>query len=81
MIVTPNHPIDYLEHNKSIERCSPIIVGYDCWFGGGVTVCPGVHIGDWCIIGTDSVVVKDIPSDSIAVSNPSKVVKNLLEKG
>ena len=75
--LTPNHPIDYLERRKSIERCSPITVGSDCWFGGGVTVCPGVHIGDRCIIGAGSVVVKDIPSDSIAVGNPCKVIRNL----
>ena len=67
--LTPNHPIDYIERRKPIERCSPITIGDDCWLGGGVTVCPGVTIGDRCIIGAGSVVVKDIPSDSIAVGN------------
>ena len=47
------------------------------WLGGGVTVCPGVTIGDRCIIGAGSVVVKDIPSDSIAVGNPCKVIRKL----
>ena len=75
--LTPNHPIDYIERRKPIERCSPITIGEDCWFGGGVTVCPGVTIGDRCIIGAGSVVVKDIPSDSMAVGNPCKVKKNL----
>ena len=75
--LTPNHPIDYIERRKPIERCSPITIGEDCWFGGGVTVCPGVTIGDRCIIGAGSVVVKDIPSDSMAVGNPCKVIKNL----
>ncbi|MBQ9385462.1 MAG: sugar O-acetyltransferase [Bacteroidaceae bacterium] len=76
---TPNHPIDYLERRKSIERCLPITIGQDCWFGAGVTVCPGVTIGDRCIIGAGSVVVKDIPSDSMAVGNPAKVIKSLKE--
>ena len=49
--LTPNHPIDYIERRKPIERCSPINIGEDCWLGGGVTVCPGVTIGDRCIIG------------------------------
>lgn len=49
----------------------------DCWLGGGVTVCPGVTIGDRCIIGAGSVVVKDIPSDSIAVGNPCRVIRKL----
>jgi len=77
--LTPNHPIDidYMERRKPIERCSPITIGEDCWLGGGVTVCLGVTIGDRCIIGAGSVVVKDIPSDSMAVGNPAKVIKNL----
>ena len=75
--LTPNHPIDYIERRKPIERCSPITIGEDCWLGGGVTVCPGVTIGDRCIIGAGSVVVKDIPSDSIAVGNPCRVIRKL----
>jgi maltose O-acetyltransferase len=75
--LTPNHPIDYMERRKPIERCSPITIGEDCWLGGGVTVCPGVTIGDRCIIGAGSVVVKDIPSDSVAVGNPCKVIRKI----
>ena len=75
--LTPNHPIDYVERRKPIERCSPITIGEDCWLGGGVTVCPGVTIGDRCVIGAGSVVVKDIPSDSIAVGNPCRVIRKL----
>ena len=75
--LTPNHPIDFVERRKPIERCSPITIGEDCWLGGGVTVCPGVTIGDRCIIGAGSVVVKDIPSDSIAVGNPCRVIRKL----
>lgn len=77
--LTPNHPADYIERRKPIERCTPITIGCDCWLGGGVTVCPGVTIGDRCIIGAGSVVVKDIPSDSLAVGNPAKVIKNLAQ--
>ena len=34
-------------------------------------------IGDRCVIGAGAVVVKDIPSDSLAVGNPARVVKKL----
>ena len=76
--LTPNHPIDYVERRKPIERCSPITIGEDCWLGGGVTVCPGVTIGDRCIIGAGSVVTKDIPEDCVAVGNPCRVIKKLI---
>ncbi len=40
-----------------------------------VTIMPGVHIGDGAIIGTNSVVAKDIPPYAIAVGNPCRVVR------
>ena len=78
--LTPNHPIDSVERRKPVERCSPITIGEDCWLGGGVTVCPGVTVGDRCIIGAGSVVVKDIPSDSLAVGNPCRVIRKINQK-
>ena len=45
--------------------------------GDTVALVPavGVHIGDGAIIGTNSVVAKDIPPYSIAVGNPCRVVR------
>lgn len=74
---TPQHPIDYEERMKPVETCRPITVGDNCWLGGGVTVCPGVTIGDRCIIAAGSVVVRDIPDDSMAAGNPAVVKKSL----
>lgn len=79
-LVTPNHPIDYMERRKPIERCLPINIGNDCWLGAGVIICPGVTIGDRCVIGAGSVVVKDIPADSMAVGNPARVIKKLVSE-
>ena len=45
--------------------------------GGSVTILPGVTIGDNVTIGAGSVVVGDIPSNTVAVGNPCKVIKNL----
>ena len=41
---------------------------------------PGVTIGSNVVIGAGSVVVKDIPSDSVAVGNPCKVIRPITEK-
>ena len=72
-----NHPLDTALRNTGVEYGKPITVGSDVWFGGHVTVCPGVTIGDNVVIGAGSVVVHDIPSDSLAVGNPARVVKRL----
>lgn len=49
------------------------VIGNDVWIGQNVTLLPGVHIGDGCIIGANSVVAKDIPPFSVAVGNPCEV--------
>ena len=44
-----------------------------------VNILPGVTIGENAIIGTGSIVTKDIPDNAVAVGNPAKVVK-MIEK-
>ena len=74
---TAEHPIDAETRNKGLEFAKPIVVGNNVWFGGGVTVLAGVTIGDNVVIGAGSVVVKDIPSNVVAVGNPCKVIKHI----
>jgi len=45
------------------------------WIGESVCVLPGVTIGEGAIIGSLSVVTRDIPKYSIAVGSPSRVIK------
>lgn len=74
---TAGHPIDSTERNKGLEYALPITVGNNVWIGANVCVLPGVSIGDNCVIGAGSIVVKDIPANSVAVGNPCKVVKTI----
>lgn len=53
----------------------PVNIGKNVWIGELVSVLPGVTIGDNSIIGSNSVVTKSIPANSIAVGNPAKVIK------
>lgn len=74
---TAGHPLDASERNRGLEFARPINVGSNVWIGANVCVLPGVSIGDNCVIGAGSVVVKDIPPFSVAVGNPCKVIKTL----
>lgn len=76
---TPQHPMDYVERREEKETAYPITIGEDCWLDGNVVVCPGVTIGNRCIIAAGSVVTKDIPDDSLAAGIPA-VVKRSLKK-
>lgn len=74
---TVNHPLDYETRNKDLEYAKKIKVGNNVWLGGNVVVLPGVTIGDNSVIGAGSVVTKDVPSNSVLVGNPAKVIKVL----
>lgn len=77
---TAGHPIDAERRNKGLEYAYPITVGNNVWIGAGVQVMPNVTIGDNVVIGGGSIVVKDIPSNSVAVGNPCKVIRAITEE-
>lgn len=52
-----------------------IIIDKNVWIGYSTTILKGVHIGENSLIGACSVVTKDIPSNSVAVGNPCRVIK------
>ena len=56
-------------------KIGSVHIGADSWIAYGACVMPNVTIGKHCIIGALSVVNKDIPSYSLAVGSPAKVVK------
>ena len=63
-------PID-----RSLESKGEIVIGNNVWLGDKVTILAGVHIGDNVIIGANSVVTGDIPSNSMAAGIPARVIK------
>lgn len=67
------------DQHPQIDIVRPIRVGSNVFFGYGCIVLPGVTIGDNVVIGAGSVVSKDIPSNSIAVGVPARVIKPLSE--
>ncbi len=59
-----------------IDVFGAIVVGNNVFIGFGAIIMPGVVIGDDVVIGAGSVVVSDIPSSSVAVGAPAKVIKS-----
>ena len=68
---------DGLKKHDCKTQTAPVIIGNNVWIGGNVNVLPGVTIGDNVVIGAVSVVNKEIPSNSVAVGNPCKVIKEI----
>ncbi|MCZ9309853.1 sugar O-acetyltransferase [Corynebacterium uberis] len=77
-LITVGHPVnDVAMRAAGWERGTPVRIGRDCWLGAGVTVLPGVSIGDRVTVGACSVVTRDLPDDCLAVGTPARVVRRL----
>ena len=56
-----------------------VIIGDGSWLGHGSIILPGVTIGEHVVIGANSVVTKNIPSFSVAVGSPARVIRKYVE--
>jgi len=61
------------EH-RAVKR-APVIIERDAFLGVGVTVLPGVRIGEGAVIGAHALVIRDIPPWTIAVGIPARPIK------
>lgn len=78
-IYAANHSLDAEERINGGCCGKPVHVGNNVWLGGDVKILPGVSVGDNTIIGTGSIVTKDIPAGVIAVGNPCRVIRAVTE--
>jgi maltose O-acetyltransferase len=77
-IYTATHPIDPQERNSGLEFAKPVTIGADVWIGGGAIICPGITIGNRCVIGAGSVVTKDVPEDTVVAGNPCRIIRSIV---
>lgn len=71
---------DYSGIGVNCEVFGDVSIGNDVWIGRRAIILPGVTIGDGVVIGAGAVVAKDIPSYSVVVGNPARVIKNRNEQ-
>ena len=63
---------------KGTAASAPIVIEDNVLVGARCIILKGVTIGARSIIGSGSIVTKDIPSDCIAAGNPCKVIKSIV---
>ena len=63
----------YVHIAPNATLCGGVEIGECSFIGAGSVILPYIKIGKNCTIGAGSVVTKDIPDNSIAYGNPSKI--------
>lgn len=72
-LLTNNHD----PYERSVLLCSPIHIQKGAWIGAGVTILPGVTIGQHAVVGAASVVTRDVADGEVVVGSPARAVKRL----
>lgn len=89
---TNHHPVNPNDRLKMIKSgwssslwswkhadSKPIIIKNNVWLGQYSRILKGVVVGENSIVASNSVVTKDVPSNSIVAGNPAHVVKRNIQ--
>ena len=80
-ITDQNHGYEDIERPISVQTMpeKPVRIGNGSWLGYGSVVLPGAEIGEHVVIGANSVVTGVIPSFSVAVGSPARVIRRFVD--
>ncbi len=71
-IATINHDFN---NRHTLYTYGKVTIKKNAWLGMGVTVCPGVTIGKYAVVGAGAVVTKDVPDYAVVGGVPAKIIK------
>lgn len=74
-LITENHPVDPLRRKDLDLR--PIVIKRNAWIGAGVTILPGVTVGENAIVAAGALVNKDVPANTIVGGVPAKNIRSI----
>lgn len=73
-LLTVNHDLKDLQ----IIKCKPVTLKKEAWIGANVTILPGVTVGEGAVVGSASVVTKDVAAHTVVAGNPAKLIKMIV---
>lgn len=74
-LITENHAREPEQRRHVYSR--HILIKRRAWLGAGVTVLPGVTVGENAIVGAGSVVTKDVPDNTMVAGVPARKIGSL----
>lgn len=63
--------------DQGITQIAPVAIGDGAWLGQNSVIMPGVKVGSRAVVGANSVVTKDVPSRTLALGAPARIIRDL----
>ncbi|MGA8583274.1 MAG: acyltransferase [Roseiarcus sp.] len=70
-----------LSHDYTRRLHLHTYIGKECQIGAHSIIMPGVRIGDNCVVAVASVVMKDVPPNSLVSGNPARIIEKGIQTG
>ena len=64
-----------MNNRHTIYTYGKVTVKKNAWLGMNVTICPGVTIGRYAVVGAGAVVTKDVPDYAVVGGVPAKIIR------
>jgi len=71
-IITQAHPIEPSQRRATVIA-KPIVIERNVWITAGVTILMGVTVGENSVVAAGSVVIHDVPPNTLVGGNPARV--------
>ena len=76
-----NFGVSILTHDYTRRLRADTRIGSQCQIGAHAFIFPGVTIGDNCVVAPASVVMKDVPPNSLVAGNPARIMEKGIRTG
>jgi maltose O-acetyltransferase len=76
-IYTAAHLLQAEARIQGWEEAKPVVIEDNVWLGGGAILLPGVRIGRNAVVGAGAVVPRDVPTNTVVVGNPARVIREI----
>ncbi len=76
-LIANNHEMGSAEKRAGRNVAGAIVIGDGSWLGANVVVLPNVTIAPGCVVGANSLVVRDTEPNGVYVGSPARRIRDL----
>lgn len=77
LVVTGSHEVGSPEKRAGELTREEVRIEEGAWIGASSVILPGVTVGRGAIVGSGSVVMKDVAPNTVVMGNPARVARRL----